>query len=49
MGAQDMSQAKKPTGFVGRFLARGMAWDHRSFYKNAAKALNLRPTINFLR
>ena len=36
-----MSQARKPTGFVGRFLARGMAWGHRSFYKNAAKALDL--------
>ncbi len=36
-----MSQARKPTGFVGRFLARSMAWGHRSFYKNAAKALDL--------
>jgi len=36
-----MSQARKPTGFVQRFLARSMAWGHRSFYKNAAKALDL--------
>jgi ubiquinone/menaquinone biosynthesis C-methylase UbiE len=48
MGGQDMSQAKKPTGFVGRFLARGMAWGHRSFYKNAAKALNLQPDDKLL-
>jgi cyclopropane fatty-acyl-phospholipid synthase-like methyltransferase len=48
MGAQDMSQAKKPTGFVGRFLARGMAWGHRSFYKNAAKVLNLHPDDKLL-
>jgi ubiquinone/menaquinone biosynthesis C-methylase UbiE len=43
-----MSQAKKPTGFVGRFLARGMAWGHRSFYKNAAKALDLQPDDKYL-
>ena len=36
-----MSQAKKPTGFVGKLLARGYAWGHRSFYKNAAKVLDL--------
>ena len=43
-----MSQALKPTGFVGRFLARGMAWGHRSFYKNAAKALDLQPADKLL-
>lgn len=43
-----MSQAKKPTGFVGRFLARGMAWGHRSFYKNAANALDLQPGDRYL-
>lgn len=36
-----MSQAEKPTGFVGKFLARSMAWGHRSFYKNTARALDL--------
>ena len=43
-----MSQAKKPTGFLGKFLARGMAWGHRSFYKNAAKALDLQPDDKLL-
>jgi ubiquinone/menaquinone biosynthesis C-methylase UbiE len=43
-----MPQAKKPTGFVGRFLARGMAWGHRSFYKNTAKALDLQPDDEYL-
>ncbi|MBN1784438.1 MAG: class I SAM-dependent methyltransferase [Candidatus Bathyarchaeota archaeon] len=43
-----MSRAKKPKGFVGRFLARGMALGHISFYKNAAKALNLQPDDKLL-
>lgn len=43
-----MSQARKPTGFFGKFLARGMAWGHRSFYKNAAKALDLQPDDKIL-
>jgi ubiquinone/menaquinone biosynthesis C-methylase UbiE len=37
-----MSQVSKPTGFLGRLLARGMAWGHRSFYKNTARILNLK-------
>ena len=36
-----MTQFKKPTGFFGRFLAKGMAWGHRDFYKNTAKMLTL--------
>jgi ubiquinone/menaquinone biosynthesis C-methylase UbiE len=43
-----MPQAKKPTGFVGRFLARGMALGHRSFYKNTAKVLDLQPDDKYL-
>jgi ubiquinone/menaquinone biosynthesis C-methylase UbiE len=43
-----MSQARKPTGFFGKLYARGMAWGHRSFYKNAAKALNLQPDDRYL-
>jgi ubiquinone/menaquinone biosynthesis C-methylase UbiE len=36
-----MSQASKPTGFFGALLARGMAWGHRSFYKNTARVVDL--------
>jgi len=43
-----MSQAAKPTGFFGRLLARGMAWGHRSFYKNTARVLDLHPDDVFL-
>jgi SAM-dependent methyltransferase len=43
-----MSQARKPTGFLGKIHARGMAWGHRSFYKNAAKALDLQPDDKLL-
>jgi ubiquinone/menaquinone biosynthesis C-methylase UbiE len=43
-----MSQARKPTGFFGKLYARGMAWGHRSFYKNAAKALDLQPDDTYL-
>ena len=43
-----MSQASKPTGFFGKILARGMAWGHRSFFKNAAKALDLQPDDELL-
>ena len=37
-----MSHYAKPTGFFGRFLARGMAWGHRDFYRNTAKVLDLK-------
>jgi ubiquinone/menaquinone biosynthesis C-methylase UbiE len=43
-----MPQVEKPTGFFGKLLARGMAWGHRSFYKNAAKALDLQPYDKYL-
>jgi ubiquinone/menaquinone biosynthesis C-methylase UbiE len=43
-----MPQVEKPTGFFGKLLARGMAWGHRSFYKNAAKALDLQPADKYL-
>jgi len=43
-----MSQFAKPSGFFGRFLARGMAWGHRDFYKNAAKVLDLHKSDSFL-
>ena len=43
-----MSQASKPTGLFGRILARGMAWGHKTFYVNAAKALDLRPEDRLL-
>ena len=32
-----MPKASKPTGFSGKLLARGIALEHRSFYKNTAK------------
>ena len=43
-----MSQFAKPTGFFGKMLARGMAWGHRSFYKNTARILDLQPNDNYL-
>ena len=35
-----MSQFAKPTGFLGKILAKGMARGHKEFYKNAFKAIN---------
>ncbi|MBN2189454.1 MAG: class I SAM-dependent methyltransferase [Chitinispirillaceae bacterium] len=43
-----MSQFAKPAGIFGRFLAKGMAWGHRDFYKNAAKILDLKNDDAFL-
>jgi ubiquinone/menaquinone biosynthesis C-methylase UbiE len=43
-----MSQFAKPAGFFGRMLARGMALGHRDFYKNAARALELKPDDRYL-
>jgi ubiquinone/menaquinone biosynthesis C-methylase UbiE len=43
-----MSQFAKPTGFYGRMLAKGMAWGHRDFYKNTAKALHLKQDDKYL-
>ena len=34
VGKYKMPQVEKPTGYFGKILARGMAWGHRSFYKN---------------
>ena len=36
-----MSGFKKPTGFFGQILARGMAWGHKDFYNNTARVLDL--------
>lgn len=43
-----MSQFAKPTGFFGRFLARGMAWGHKDFYKNTAQILDLKNHDKYL-
>jgi ubiquinone/menaquinone biosynthesis C-methylase UbiE len=43
-----MLQFAKPTGFYGRMLAKGMAWGHRDFYKNTAKALHLKQNDKYL-
>ena len=43
-----MSQFAKPSGIRGRMLARGMAWAHRDFYRNAAKVLDLKPEDRYL-
>jgi len=43
-----MSQVSKPTGFFGKLLARGMAWGHRSFYKNTARILDLKNDDKYL-
>lgn len=47
-GATRLSQFAQPTGFYGRLLARGMAWAHKDFYSNAAKALNLQSNDTYL-
>ena len=43
-----MSQFAKPTGFFGKILAKGMARGHKDFYKNTAKAMNLKNDDKFL-
>jgi len=43
-----MSQFEKPIGFFGKLLAKGMAWGHRDFYKNTAKALDLKHDDKYL-
>lgn len=43
-----MSQFANPTGFFGKILAKGMAWGHKDFYKNTAKALNLKHDDKYL-
>jgi ubiquinone/menaquinone biosynthesis C-methylase UbiE len=43
-----MSQFAKPRGFFGKILAKGMARAHKNFYKNAAKALDLKYDDKYL-
>ena len=43
-----MSQFAKPTGFFGKMLAKGMARGHKSFYKNALKAINPKKDDEYL-
>ena len=43
-----MSKAEKPTGILGRIYARGMAWGHKEFYRNAARELDLKEDDEFL-
>lgn len=43
-----MSQAAKPTGFLGRIIAKGMAWGHKDFYKHTAIALDLNQDDKYL-
>ena len=43
-----MSQAARPEGFLGKLLARGMAWGHRGFYKNTARVLDLKSDDKYL-
>ena len=43
-----MPEFGNPSGFLGRILARGMAWGHRDFYKNTAKVLDLKPDDKYL-
>jgi arsenite methyltransferase len=43
-----MSQFGKPKGFLGRLLAKGMAWGHSDFYKNTARALDLKHDDKYL-
>ncbi|MBN1786427.1 MAG: class I SAM-dependent methyltransferase [Candidatus Methanofastidiosa archaeon] len=43
-----MPKFENPTGFLGKILARGMAWGHRDFYKSSAKALDLKEDDRYL-
>ncbi len=43
-----MPEFGNPSGFLGRILARGMAWGHRDFYKNTAKVLDLKHDDKYL-
>ncbi|MBC8388704.1 MAG: class I SAM-dependent methyltransferase [Actinobacteria bacterium] len=43
-----MSGFKKPTGFFGKILAKGMAWGHKDFYKNTARVLDLKNDDKYL-
>jgi arsenite methyltransferase len=43
-----MPEFGNPAGFLGKILARGMAWGHRDFYKNTAKVLDLKHDDKYL-
>lgn len=43
-----MSGYSKPIGFLGKILAKGMAWGHRDFYINTAKKLDLENDDSYL-
>ncbi len=43
-----MAKVSRPTGFFGKLLARGMAFSHRSFYKNTARILELKADDRYL-
>ena len=43
-----MSKFKKPTGFLGKILARGMAWGHKDFYINTARVIDLKYDDKYL-
>ena len=45
---KEMSQFAKPTGLLGRILAKGMAWGHKDFYENTAKVLDLKNIDKYL-
>ena len=43
-----MSQFAKPTGFLGKILAKGMARGHKEFYKNTVKVINPKKDDSYL-
>ncbi len=43
-----MSQYRKPTGYFGKMLAKGMARAHKNFYKNTAKIMDLKLEDEYL-
>jgi ubiquinone/menaquinone biosynthesis C-methylase UbiE len=43
-----MSQISKPAGILGKFLAWGMAWGTKSFYKNTARIISLKNDDRYL-
>jgi SAM-dependent methyltransferase len=45
---RNMSQASRPTGFLGKLIAMGMARGHKLFYDNTARVLDLRPDDEYL-
>ncbi len=43
-----MSQYRKPTGYFGKMLAKGMARAHKNFYKNTSKIMDLKLEDEYL-